>query len=162
MTTILTIGRSGSYTFSAAHAGLHDGQFEPLHGHTYTVILKLRGEPGADGLVCDFTAVKHALEELIRPLRRRTILAAQAPGIACEQCDGEVRVQGGGKRYSFPATDVVLLPVLNSSTEEIAGYLLRGLLPQLDGDRVQLAELTLAESPDASATVSGSPPGPLL
>lgn len=159
MTTVLTIGGSGRFAFSAAHAALHDGQFEPLHGHTFIVTLRLHGQPAGDGIVCDFTTVKRALEELIRPLRRRTLIPAQAPGVTCEHSDGQVNIGCGTKRYALPETDVVLLPVLNSSTEEIAAYLLRGILPQLDGRHVHLAEISVAEAPDAAATVTGTPPG---
>ena len=31
--TVITVGGDGKFAFSAAHAGLHDGEFEPLHGH---------------------------------------------------------------------------------------------------------------------------------
>jgi 6-pyruvoyl-tetrahydropterin synthase len=37
--TVITVGGDGTFAFCAAHAGLHDGQFEPLHGHSFTVTL---------------------------------------------------------------------------------------------------------------------------
>ena len=59
--TVITIGGDGKFAFSAAHAGLHAGEFEPLHGHSFTVTLRLHGEPDETGMVCDFTDVKNAL-----------------------------------------------------------------------------------------------------
>jgi 6-pyruvoyl-tetrahydropterin synthase len=47
--TTITIGGSRPFVFSAAHAALHGGQLEPLHGHTFTVTLRLHGEPGEPG-----------------------------------------------------------------------------------------------------------------
>ena len=61
MPAAITIGGTGPFQFSAAHAGLHDGEFEPLHGHTFTVTLRLHGELDGCGMVADFQAVKKAL-----------------------------------------------------------------------------------------------------
>jgi 6-pyruvoyl-tetrahydropterin synthase len=77
--TSITIG-GGEFSFCAAHAGLHDGEFEPLHGHTYSVTLRLTGTPGSDGMVADFGPVKTALREAIAPLRRRTLVPHDAAG----------------------------------------------------------------------------------
>jgi 6-pyruvoyl-tetrahydropterin synthase len=147
---------SGSpYEFAAAHSGLHGGQLEPLHGHTYSVGLRLHGDPGADGMLADFRVIKAALREVIAPLRSRTLMPRQLPGGYCQVEDGQVRIECGGTRLSLPAAHVRLLPVANTSTEAIAGWLLDQLLPRLD-DQAGLAraELTLAESVSTAATVS--------
>jgi 6-pyruvoyl-tetrahydropterin synthase len=158
--TVITIGGNGKFTFSAAHAGLHADEFEPLHGHTFTVTLHLHGTPDAAGMVTDFTAAKKALASAISPLRRRTLMPAVIPGGRCTQDGGQVLLECGAKRYSFPAGDVVLLPVPSTSTEALAGYLLSQVLPHLDSGRVRLAKLTLAEASDTSATVTARPGPP--
>jgi 6-pyruvoyl-tetrahydropterin synthase len=154
MPTVITIGGHGPFVFSAAHTGLHEGEFEPLHGHTFTVTLRLWGEPGDDGMLADFHLVKTALTGAIDPLRRRTLMPARPPGGQCRTQDGQVLVDCGAKHYSLPAEDVLLLPVVNTTTEEIAAYLLGRVLP---GVQVQpglgRAELTLAEAADTAATV---------
>lgn len=145
----------GPFVFSAAHTGLHDGEFEPLHGHTFTVTLTLTGELDAVGMVTDFSVVKKALAEVIAPLRRRTLMPAQPPGGSCVIEDGQVFVACGAKRYSFPMSDVVLLPLVSTTTEAIAGYLLDQLLLVLsDQDGVRRVELSLAEAPDTAAHVA--------
>lgn len=59
----------------------------------------------------------------------------------------------------FPLADVVLLPVPNTTTEELAGYLLDAVLFRLAGAGPREAggsrsvELELAEAPDVRATV---------
>ena len=155
--TQITIGGAGAFEFSAAHAGLHDGEFEPLHGHTFTVTLHLHGAVDDAGMVTDFTAAKKALAAAIDPLRRRTLMPAVLPGGRCTTGGSQILVQCGAKRYSLPAGDVALLPVPNTTTEALAGYLLSQVLPDLDPDRVQLAELTLAEASDTAATVRARP-----
>jgi 6-pyruvoyl-tetrahydropterin synthase len=152
--TMITVGGGGTFAFSAAHAGLHDGQFEPLHGHSFTVTLRLHGEPDETGMVCDFSTVKAALKEVIAPLRRRTLMPARPPGGTCTRQDGQVIIACGTKRYAFPAGDVALLPVTNTTTEAIAAWLLGQLMTRLDVPGAQLAELVLAEAADTSVTVS--------
>ena len=154
MTVTIEIS-GGPFEFSAAHAGLHDGQFEPLHGHTYTAGLRLHGEPGAAGMVADFTLIKTALREAIAPLRRRTLMPEHPPGGSCRFEDGQVFIECGPTRFSFPAAHVALLPVANTSTEAIAAWLLAEILPQLAGQAgLTCGELTLAEAADTSATVT--------
>lgn len=155
MSAAITIGGTGPFQFCAAHAGLHDGEFEPLHGHTFTVTLRLHGELDDWGMLTDFQAVKKALTEAIEPLRRRTLMPAQPPGGHCRTEDGQLFIECGTKRYSLPAGDVTLLPMPNTTTESIAAHLFDQVLPQLRHAPVLLrAELTLAEAADTTATVS--------
>ena len=155
--TMITVGGDGTFAFSAAHAGLHDGQFEPLHGHSFTVTLRLNGEPDQTGMICDFSVIKAALAAEIGPLRRRTLMPARPPGGMCTHQDGQVIIACGTKHYSLPAEDVVLLPVTNTTTEAIAAWLLDQLLTRMDAPGVQRAELVLAEAADTCVTVSAQP-----
>ena len=155
--TVITVGGDGTFGFSAAHAGLHDGQFEPLHGHSFIVTLRLHGDLDQAGMVCDFSTVKAALAAVIAPLRRRTLMPAWPPGGRCGEQDGQVVIECGAKRYSLPAGDVVLLPVVNTTTEAIAGWLLDRLISSIAVPGVHLAELILAEAPDTAVMVSAQP-----
>ena len=152
--TVIAIGGNGKFTFSAAHAGLHDGEFEPLHGHCFTVTLRLHGEPDETGVVCDFTKAKDVLAAVIAPLKRRTLMPVSPPGGCCAHDGNQVVITCGTKRYSLPASDVVLLPVPNTTTEQIAAWLLGELVPLLDAPGLRRADLTLAEASDTSATVT--------
>jgi len=55
-----------------------------------------------------------------------------------------------GATFSFPESDVVLLPIVHSSVEELAGYVmgeLRAELPDLDRRGVRTLEVGVAEAP---------------
>jgi len=149
MPTTVEIGR-GEFGFSAAHTGLHDGEFEPLHGHTFQVTLRLSGEPDTDGMLIDFSEVKAALREAIAPLRRRTLMPGQSPEARITPEGNTVSISAGRKRYVLPAEDVTVLPLVNTATEAIAGYLLERVLPFLHGYGVTTVELELSEAPDTS------------
>lgn len=61
-------------TFSAAHAIRIAGQLEPMHGHDWHVTVCLRAaELDSDGLVCDFHALQHALDQAIAPWHNRCL-----------------------------------------------------------------------------------------
>jgi 6-pyruvoyl-tetrahydropterin synthase len=154
MPTMIEIGGHGPFSFSAAHSGLHDGEFEPLHGHSFTVTLRLHGEHDDAGMLIDFHVVKKALAKVIAPLRRRTLMPAHPSGGTCVIDGGQVVIECGGKCYSLPAEDVTLLPVPNTTTEALAAYLLDQLLPCLhDEPGLRRVELVLAEAPDTRAVV---------
>lgn len=145
----------GPFMFCAAHAGLHDGQLESLHGHTFTVTLRLHGSLDAAGMLTDFQPVKKALAQAIAPLRRRTLMPARLPSGTCQSAGGQVVIECGGKHYSLPAGDVALLPVANTTTEALATHLLSEVLPCVHGVPViERAELILAEAPDTAATAT--------
>lgn len=152
--TSITIGGDGTFAFSAAHAGLHGGEFEPLHGHSFTVTLCLHGMPDDSGMICDFTGVKKALASAIAPLKRRTLMPASSPACRDYREGSQVVIECGSKLYSLPADDVVLLPVTNTTTEAIAGWLLEQVLPALSVPELHRAELTLAEASDTCATAA--------
>lgn len=153
-TFIIKIGGDSTFAFSAAHAGLHGGEFEPLHGHSFTVTLCLHGTLGETGMVCDFTDVKKALAAAIAPLKRRTLMPASSPACRDYREGTQVVIECGSKLYSLPADDVVLLPVANTTTEAIAGHLLEQVLPALSVPGLRRAELTLAEASDTCATAA--------
>ncbi len=151
MLTTVEVG-SGEFGFSAAHAGLHDGEFEPLHGHTYQVTLRLFGIPGDDGMLIDFSEIKAALREAIAPLRRRTLMPGHAPEVLITRENSTLSIAAGRKWYVLPAEDVAVLPLVNTTTEAIAGYLLDRVLPYLHGYGLSTVELEVSEAPDTSAT----------
>jgi 6-pyruvoyl-tetrahydropterin synthase len=149
------VGGAG-WDFNAAHTGLHDGVFEPLHGHTYQVTLTACGAPDEAGIVVDFGVLKQQLREVITPLKRRTLIAARSPGVSVEGADrNQVRVRGGGVCFSLPRSWVTLLPTAATSTEALASYLVAELARRAISacPAIERLELTLAESAECAATV---------
>lgn len=58
--------------FSAAHALLIAGQREPIHGHDWHVTVWIEGQSvDRDGMLVDFHAIVHDLEEIVKPWRNR-------------------------------------------------------------------------------------------
>ncbi|MDT3398293.1 6-carboxytetrahydropterin synthase [Streptomyces sp. B1866] len=143
------------WDFNAAHTGLHDGVFEPLHGHTYQVELAAWGPADETGLVADFRVLKQHLREVITPLKRRTLIATRTAGVSVEDADqGQIQVNGGGACFTLPKAWVVLLPTSGTSTEALACYLVAQLARRISTacPGVERLELTLTESAECAAT----------
>ncbi|MDY7093801.1 MAG: 6-carboxytetrahydropterin synthase [Acidobacteriota bacterium] len=142
------------FKFSAAHFTLFpDGQAELLHGHNYQVELELTGE-GLDGygLLCDFVAVKGAIRDACERLDTRTLVPRDSPELVFhrgeaghEEEDGMV-VTYRDRRYVFPARDVLVLPVVNTSIELLARWLWHELAPGLVGSQVSVLGVSVAET----------------
>lgn len=62
--------------FCAAHAITIGGRPETTHGHNFRVTLTITGPTlDADGLLCDFHAVEHALAEILFPWKNADLNA---------------------------------------------------------------------------------------
>jgi len=137
--------------FSAAHFIAYKGFREPLHGHNYQVSVRVEGGLGADGYVLDFGPVKQAVKRVCERLDERVLLPADSDCLRIDRSGSQVVVTyEDGATFSFPESDVVLLPIVHSSVEELAGYVLgelRAELPDLDRRGVRTLEVGVAEAP---------------
>lgn len=151
MFTTLEMAR-GEFGFYAAHLAIYRGEVEPLHGHTFSVALRLSGEPDTSGMLGEFSDMRSAVRNAVASLRRRTLVPGQAPELQLSEEDGMLSISAGRKRYVLPVEDVTVLPLANTTLEAIAGYLLAQTVPHLGTTGLVAAELEIAEIPGTSAT----------
>jgi 6-pyruvoyl-tetrahydropterin synthase len=137
--------------FSAAHFIAYKGFREPLHGHNYQVSVRVDGELGADGYVIDFGPVKQAVKRICERLDERVLLPADSDCLRVADEGSQLTVTyDDGSTFSFPKADVVMLPIVHSSAEELARYVLarlRAELPDLSRRGVRAIEVGVAEAP---------------
>jgi 6-pyruvoyl-tetrahydropterin synthase len=151
MLTTLEMARA-EFGFNAAHIALYNGEVEPLHGHTFQVTLRVSGEPDTSGMVAQFSEIKPVVRDAVAPLLRRTLVPGQAPELRITPKDDSLSITCGRKRYLLPAADVTVLPLVNTTLETLAGYLLSQVLPQLQRTGLVAAELEISELPGTTAT----------
>jgi 6-pyruvoyl-tetrahydropterin synthase len=123
-----------------------------LHGHTFQVTLRVSGELDASGMVAEFSEIKPAMRDAVAPLRRRALVPGQAPELRITPNNDSLSITCGSKRYLLPAEDVTVLPLVNTTLEALAGYLLSQVLPHLQMAGLVAAELEISEHPGTSAT----------
>jgi 6-pyruvoyltetrahydropterin/6-carboxytetrahydropterin synthase len=109
--------------FSAAHFIAYPGFRERLHGHNYRVSFAVHGPLGRQGYVVDFGVVKRIARRLCERLDERVLIPEKSDCLTVREADGRVVVRYEADEFSFPRGDVLLLPIVHSSAEELAQYL---------------------------------------
>jgi 6-pyruvoyl-tetrahydropterin synthase len=141
--------------FSAGHFMAYRGFRERLHGHNYQVSVAISGGLGADGYVLDFGVVKQLVKEICADLDERMLVPTESDCLTVSsEGPSVVLVYEDGARFVFPATDVVLLPIVHVSAEELAAYVLRRLRAGLKRHAVRgLSEIEVGvgEAPGQAA-----------
>jgi 6-pyruvoyltetrahydropterin/6-carboxytetrahydropterin synthase len=139
--------------FCAAHFITYDGVCEPLHGHNYRASVTVEGDTQDDQFVFNFVTLKRVMRQLVDQLDHRTLLPAANPHFRLTRADHEITVDVGDRRYILPETDVLILPLPNTTAELLAKYLagqLRGMLG--DVPNLTACEMTVDEVEGQSAT----------
>ena len=109
--------------FAAAHMATRGDDLEPLHGHNYVARCRVEGDLTSDRWVIDFGVLKRAVREACEMLDHHFLLQA-ASTLLTSNLEGDAWVvRFGGREYRFPATDVVALPIENTTAELIAEWI---------------------------------------
>jgi 6-pyruvoyltetrahydropterin/6-carboxytetrahydropterin synthase len=110
--------------FCAAHFITYEGHLcEALHGHNYRVAAGFEGPLDENFYVFDFVRLKRLLKAVADRLDHRTLLPSESERIVVQQMGDEVVATYKDKRYVFPAGDVVLLPIPNTTAEMLARWI---------------------------------------
>src|SRR5262249_30900225 len=128
-----------------------DGTKERLHGHNFQVTVALDLRSTDRKRLVDLGLLKSALTDLCAAWNERVLLAARSPELRIlKQDDRELEINLCGRRYVFPADEVILLPVTNvvveTLAEVVAHTLLERLTPSVPGGEVTGLEVTITES----------------
>lgn len=141
--------------FTAAHFIAFRGFREPLHGHTYQAQVTVSGPVGPDGYVVDFLVLKKIAEEECAQLHFRTLLPRHSDCLTLAEQETTITVQcEDGSQFLFPRQDVRLLPIVHTSSEEIARHLLARLrerLRDVRGNSIRTIEVLIEDIPGQTA-----------
>ncbi|MFO1055264.1 MAG: 6-carboxytetrahydropterin synthase [Planctomycetota bacterium] len=110
--------------FSAAHFLIFpDGSAERLHGHNYKVWVEVETPLDAHGLVINFKLIKPIIREIVDSLDEYVIIPGRHPVLTCvELGDGQSEIRYRERRYLIPTAEIRVLPITNSSAENLASY----------------------------------------
>src|SRR5712691_2242709 len=144
----------GNLKFSAAHFITYGGKCERLHGHNYGVLVEIEGTLNEDRLVFDFTVLKRLTREICQRLNHRFLLPLYNPHLELVASPESWEIRFQDKRYVFPRTDVVELPIDNSTSERLAEYIcgeLWTMLATYDTSRLHTIMVGVEEAPTQMA-----------
>jgi 6-pyruvoyltetrahydropterin/6-carboxytetrahydropterin synthase len=143
-------------TFCSGHFITYDGSLcETLHGHNYRASIRLGGDIDANYYVYNFVTIKRMMKQICDELDHRMLLPDQNPLITLEEQASNIVARYKDRVYSFPLSDVVLLPIPNTTAEMLARHLCsraRAWLAETgDASHLVSIEIEVEESPGQSA-----------
>ncbi len=110
--------------FSAAHFITFNGNIcERLHGHNWRTAVELSGPLDENRYVFDFIALRDAMQKIVNELDHHVLLPTKHHQIRVQADEREVTATFEARRWIFPREDCVLLPVENTTAEEIAAWI---------------------------------------
>lgn len=113
------------FNFASSHFMLFkDGTREPLHGHNYRVQVKGNAPELSDDMVFDFLNIKPIVRKICDSLDHKLMIPKNHPQIIIEDREKNYSIITPDESvFSIPKTDVLLMPIENTSAERIAAYL---------------------------------------
>ena len=117
-------GWKSNIRFSSAHIIPEYEKCGRLHGHSYAVHIKIVGEPDKKGIIVDFTQVKKILKEIADGLDHKVLIPEENNLAKIEKHENFVKIVVLNKEYIFPVEDCVFLPIVSTSAENLASYIL--------------------------------------
>lgn len=113
-----------TFVFSAAHFITFAGDIcERLHGHNYGVRVAVEGPLDANRYVVDFIALRDAVLAETAQWDHHVLLPTEHAEIRIHSDDKETTATFRERRWVFPNEDCILLPVINTTAEEMARVL---------------------------------------
>ncbi len=142
--------------FSAAHFITLGNECEALHGHNYYTSVEMAGGPDDNFYLIDFGTLKRKMQALCDALDHKVLMASENPHLIMKVNGRQFDVAYRDKKYSFPAEDVVALPIPNTTVEMLSQYLCLKLQELLAGkgylDKIRYLEVGVEETTGQMAT----------
>jgi len=143
------------FNFSAAHFLVFpDGTREPLHGHNYRVQVRGEALELSSDMVFDFLDIKPLVREVCDSLDHKILLPQENPNLRFECGEHSVKTVFGAEVFQFPRSDVLFLPLPNTSAERLAiflGHQLVDLVWKRFQFQFKALEIEVEETPGQSA-----------
>lgn len=119
--------------FSAAHFTIFSvDRRERLHGHNFTVNIAVTVPVGASGMSFSYKEIKKRIKVLCNELDEYTLMPADSPYLKIKDDGLYYRINFNGEDMLFLKSDTVLLPIRNTTVEELSRYLLARLVEDKD------------------------------
>jgi 6-pyruvoyltetrahydropterin/6-carboxytetrahydropterin synthase len=122
-------GWKAKICFSSAHLLPGHVKCSFLHGHTYAIHIRVYGEKNNQGYIIDFSEIKNVVKQIADCLDHK-ILIANGNSCFCIK-ENEVIVSFDDKKFVFPLSNCVVLPIDNVTAENLAEYVFSQVIKKL-------------------------------
>ncbi len=155
-TTTLHLAKQ-NFKFSAAHFLIFDEKHaERLHGHNYQVQVDITapaaGDLHADGYFVDFNVFKKIIKARLDSWDEIVLLPKNQKDMKFKENGISLEVTFRDRFYVFPRNEVILLPVTNTSVEQLSRLLAEEFYANFKPYGVQKVQVTVEETAGQGAS----------
>lgn len=151
-TTTLLLAKE-NFKFSAAHFLIFDEKkAEKLHGHNYQVRVEIEvpsqqtPQQIQSGYFIDFNVFKKAIKSRLDQWDEVVLLPAKHPDMKFQNRENSLEVHFRERFYVFPQNEVILLPITNTSVEQLSGLLAQEFLQNFSQYGIVSLKVTVEET----------------
>jgi 6-pyruvoyltetrahydropterin/6-carboxytetrahydropterin synthase len=146
-----------NFKFSSAHFLIFDEQkAEKLHGHNYQVRVDLEVAENLDlkakGFFVDFNVFKKAIKARLDLWDEMVLLPAKHPDMKVTKKSPSLEVRFRDRFYVFPENEVHLLPVTNTSVEQLSRLLAEVFFSEFKSKGVSSVRVRVEETRGQAAS----------
>lgn len=150
MSTTLHLAKQ-NFKFSAAHFLIFDEQHaEKLHGHNYQVKVDIKAPSEesmhAEGYFIDFNVFKKYIKSRLDQWDEIVLLPKNHPDMKFKTTEKSLEVTFRDRFYVFPLNEVLLLPVTNTSVENLSKILATEFYQEFKKYGVQKVRVSVEET----------------
>ncbi|MEE4661740.1 MAG: 6-carboxytetrahydropterin synthase [Halieaceae bacterium] len=140
-----------SHKFSAAHFTVFTAtERERLHGHNFSVSAKIVAPVDDNGLTGDYAVYKNQIKKLCDSLDEYTLIPSRSPYLDIAEDGDYYRVTHHKDTLILLKADTLLIPVRNTTVEDLSHYLLETLVadkPFLEAQDIREIEVMVSSGP---------------
>lgn len=139
-------GNYSNIRFSSAHFIPGDWKCSRIHGHDYSVSVKIIGKMDGKSYFLDFSKAKSNLRDIVDYLDHRVLIPEGNADMILKRRERNLEVNLGEKSYSFPEEECRLIPIMDTTAECLSEFLLDRFVKSLNQDAEEI-ELEVHEGP---------------
>lgn len=148
-----------NFKFSSAHFLIFDEKSaEKLHGHNYQVQVEIDVPPQSElekkGFFIDFNVFKKWIKARLDQWDEMVLLPAQHPDMKFQKKSPSLEVRFRDRFYVFPENEVRLLPVTNTSVEQLSRILAEECFKEFQKYGVPSLRVQVEETAGQAASTS--------
>lgn len=150
-----------NFKFSSAHFLIFDEQHaEKLHGHNYQVRVDISFDDAANmqsqGFHVDFNVFKKYIKARLDQWDEMVLLPKLHPDMKFASKGPSLEVSFRDRFYVFPSNEVHLLPVTNTSVENLSKILAEDFLKEFKQYKVSSVSVYVEETQGQGATTTAA------
>ncbi|MFP5519282.1 MAG: 6-pyruvoyl trahydropterin synthase family protein [Bdellovibrionia bacterium] len=147
-----------NFKFSSAHFLIFDAKSaEKLHGHNYRVEVDIEipitHDFSGQGYFVDFNVFKKYIKAELDIWDEHVLLPAKNKEVLVQENGNSLEVRFRERYYVFPKNEVILLPITNTSVEQLADLLSSKFAREFSRYGVEAVRVSVEETQGQSAMV---------